>query len=49
MKLITVNIPKTYLEDLEELVKVGLYSSRSEAIRIAVRDLIWDEYWDQPS
>ncbi len=44
MKLITVNIPKAYLEDLEELVKVGMYSSRSEAIRIAVRDLIWDEF-----
>ncbi|NVM27203.1 MAG: ribbon-helix-helix protein, CopG family [Candidatus Helarchaeota archaeon] len=49
MKLITVNIPKAYLEDLEELVKIGMYSSRSEAIRIAVRDLIWDEYWDQSS
>jgi len=45
MKLITVNIPKSYLEDLEELVKLGMYSSRSEAIRIAVRDLIWDEFW----
>lgn len=45
-KLITVNIPKTYLEELEELVKVGMYSSRSEAIRIAVRDLIWDEFWN---
>ena len=49
MKLITVNIPKAYLEDLEELVKMGMYSSRSEAIRIAVRDLIWDEFWEQPS
>jgi len=49
MKLITVNIPKSYLEDLEELVKVGMYSSRSEAIRIAVRDLIWDEFLEKSS
>lgn len=49
MKLITVNIPKAYLEDLENLVKIGMYSSRSEAIRIAVRDLIWDEIWSNSS
>ncbi|MFX1293661.1 MAG: ribbon-helix-helix domain-containing protein [Promethearchaeota archaeon] len=49
MKLITVNIPETYLEDLEELLRAGMYSCRSEAIRIAVRDLIWDEFWDQSS
>ncbi|MFW9854656.1 MAG: ribbon-helix-helix domain-containing protein [Candidatus Thorarchaeota archaeon] len=40
MKLISFKAPNTYLEGLDELVRNGVYSSRSEAIRTAIRDLL---------
>lgn len=45
MKLVTVKMPETYIEGLDELVRIGRYSSRSEVIRIAVRDLLRKELW----
>ncbi len=39
MKIITVNIPEKHLADIERLVGEGsLYPSRSELIRVAVRE-----------
>lgn len=46
MKTISVNIPKTFVNGLEELVKRDLYANRSEAIRVAVRDLLKRELFD---
>ena len=43
MILISVHLPKQLLEELDEMVKQGRFPSRSEAIRIAVRDLIQRE------
>ena len=43
MVLISVHIPKQMLEELDELVKKGAFPSRSEAIRIAIRDLLLRE------
>ncbi|MHA1445027.1 MAG: ribbon-helix-helix domain-containing protein [Candidatus Hodarchaeales archaeon] len=34
MKLISFKAPNTVIEDLDELVRGGVYSSRSEAIRM---------------
>jgi len=45
MKLVTVKIPEQFLEGLDELVRKGIYTSRSEAIRIAIRDLLKKELW----
>ncbi|RLG72126.1 MAG: CopG family transcriptional regulator [Thermoprotei archaeon] len=45
MRLITVKMPEIYVEGLDELVKVGRYSSRSEVIRVAIRDLLKKELW----
>ncbi len=45
MKLVTVKMPEAYVEGIDELVKMGRYSSRSEVIRIAVRDLLKRELW----
>ena len=45
MRLITVKMPETYVEGLDELVKIGKYLSRSEAIRIAIRELLKKELW----
>ena len=38
---ITVRLPKTFIRQLDFLVKVEDFSSRSEAIRTAVRDMLY--------
>jgi len=43
VKLITLNLPETYLQALDELVTERLYANRAEAIRMAIRDLLIDE------
>jgi Arc/MetJ-type ribon-helix-helix transcriptional regulator len=43
MVLISVHIPKRMLEELDEIVRQGVFPSRSEAIRIAIRDLLYRE------
>lgn len=45
MKLITLHIPETYITALDQLVDERFYPNRSEAIRIAIRDLISAEVW----
>jgi Arc/MetJ-type ribon-helix-helix transcriptional regulator len=45
MKLVTLHIPEQYIEGLEKLVDSRLYPNRSEAIRIAIRDLLKRELW----
>jgi len=47
MKLISVKLPEVYLEGIEELVKTGFYPNRSEAIRVAIRDLLKRELWEK--
>jgi len=47
MRIITVKIPEAYLRELDELVKSGMYPSRSEAIRVALRELLKRELYDQ--
>jgi len=47
MRLIAVHLPDRILDDIQQLVKNGLYPNRSEAIRIAIRDLLKRELWDQ--
>jgi len=45
VRLVTVKVPEIYLEGIDELVKLGRYSSRSEVIRTAIRDLLRRELW----
>ena len=45
MKLVTVHLPESLIEGLDELVRQRYYPSRSEAIRIAVRDLLKKDLW----
>ncbi len=40
MVLVSIHIPKQLLAEVDELVKSGVFSSRSEAIRVAIRDLL---------
>ena len=43
MKIITINLPERYLSAIQTLNDFGIYPSRSEAIRIALRDFLSDE------
>jgi len=44
MKIVTVNIPEPYINAIDKLTgNEGLYPSRSELIRVAVRDFLLKE------
>ena len=43
MKIITINLPEKYLSAIKILNDLGIYPSRSEAIRIALRDFLANE------
>ena len=43
MELISFKLPAAYLVSIDELVRMGRYANRSEAIRIAIRDLLKSE------
>jgi Arc/MetJ-type ribon-helix-helix transcriptional regulator len=44
LKIVTVNVPESYLESIERLIgENGLYPSRSELIRCAVREFLIKE------
>jgi Arc/MetJ-type ribon-helix-helix transcriptional regulator len=49
LKLVTAKIPEAQVTDLDELVRMGMYRSRSAAIRAAVRDLMHHELWRTPA
>ncbi len=41
---ITINIPEIYDENIQNLIKKKIVPSRSEAIRIALREFLHNEY-----
>lgn len=44
MKIVTVNVPESYIDAIEKLIgDDGLYPSRSELIRCAVREFLLKE------
>jgi Arc/MetJ-type ribon-helix-helix transcriptional regulator len=43
MKIITINLPEKYLEAIQTLNDLGVYASRSEAIRNALSQFLSDE------
>ena len=45
MKLVTVKLPEKLIDDVDQLVQAGMYHSRSDAIRAAVRDLLRRELY----
>ena len=45
MKLVTVKLPAALVEGIDELIRGGMYPSRSAAVRAAVRDLVKNEVW----
>jgi len=47
MRMITLHLPIPYIEALDQLVEEKMYPNRSEAIRMAIRDLLKQEVWHQ--
>jgi len=45
VQLVTVKMSDIYVNGLDKLVEIGMYPSRSEAIRVAIRDLLRRELW----
>ncbi|MFW9970025.1 MAG: ribbon-helix-helix domain-containing protein [Candidatus Odinarchaeota archaeon] len=43
LKIITINLPEKYLQAIQILNDMGVYPSRSEAIRIALHDFLKNE------
>ncbi|MCK4384451.1 MAG: ribbon-helix-helix protein, CopG family [Candidatus Lokiarchaeota archaeon] len=43
MKIITINLPEKYLEAIQTLNDLGVYPSRSQAIRTALSQFLDDE------
>lgn len=46
MKIVTVKLPEAYVEAIDELIKTGAYTTRSEVIRVALRELFRKELWN---
>jgi len=40
MKIITVNISEMHMKSMSKLVEIGVYQSRSELIRMALKDFL---------
>jgi len=40
LEIISLKLPEVYVRALDKLVEIGLYRNRSEAIRVAIRDLL---------
>jgi antitoxin ParD1/3/4 len=43
MKNITIALPEIYVDNIEKLQEMGMVPSRSEAIRLALRDFLKKE------
>jgi Arc/MetJ-type ribon-helix-helix transcriptional regulator len=44
MRVVSVHLPDALAEALEALVRAGLFPSRGEAVRAAVRELLKEHY-----
>lgn len=43
MKICTINVPDRYLDVIKVLVDLGFYPSRSEAVRVALKQFLNEE------
>lgn len=50
MKILSINIPESYVNAIEKLIgENGIYPSRSELVRVAVREFIISRLRIKPS
>ena len=43
MKIVPLHLPSKYLDGLDTLIEKDVYPNRSEAIRMAIRDMLKNE------
>lgn len=43
MKIVPLHLPSKYLDGLDTLIERDIYPNRSEAIRMAIRDMLKNE------
>ena len=48
LKVISFHMPEELIEEVDELVKEGLYKNRSHVVRVAVVRLLRKTIWKQP-
>ena len=46
MQMISFKVPGAFIEAIDEIVRLGIYASRSEVVRTAIRDLLRVELWE---
>lgn len=46
MDRVTIRLPEQQIDDVDQLVEEGVYPSKSEVVRAAVRDLLREEQSD---
>lgn len=44
MERVTLRVPKQQIEEVEQMVEVGEYPNRSEAIRAAIRGMLKEKH-----
>lgn len=44
MQNITINLPEAYCDGIERLLNYGIFPSRSEAIRVALKEFLDKEF-----
>jgi len=42
LRVVTVHLPEPYIEGIDKLVKAKIFHNRAEAIRTAVRDMLFE-------
>ncbi len=47
MRVVTICLPESYVEGMDALIKKDMYPSRSEVIRMAIRDMLVAELWKE--
>lgn len=45
MRIVSVKLPDQYIDAIDELVRRGRYTTRSEVIRTALREFFKRELW----
>ena len=43
-RIVTINVPNSYLDAFETLIKLGMYNSRSQIVREALKEFLEHEY-----
>ncbi|ASJ00354.1 ribbon-helix-helix domain-containing protein [Thermococcus gorgonarius] len=47
MRIISVQLPQSYINAMDQLVRRGLYPNRSEVIRTAIREFLKRELYSE--